>query len=132
LSLSAVPVDALVALSGDTSVAVGLSWLLVLVGCSYGGGAEPSPSELLLFDSLFEVSEAPSPPVGVVVSSAADSDGVVEEGTSELVAAVSVGVVLEVSSETALLALALPVGATIELLPVTEAMLVPVEYAVIV
>jgi hypothetical protein len=76
---------------------------------------------------LVPVSEAPSFPVGVLVSSAVESDGVVEEDATELEAAVSVGVVLELSTETAVLALALPVGATIELLPVAVAVVVPVE-----
>jgi hypothetical protein len=63
--------------------------------------------------------------VGVPVSAAADSEGVVEEGASELAAAVSVGTVLE-TSEIAVLALATPVGATIELLAVMVAPLITV------
>lgn len=61
-----------------------------------------------------------------------ESDGVVEEGASELAAAVSVGVALESSLEIAVLGLALPVGATSELLLATDGTLVPVENAVIV
>jgi hypothetical protein len=70
--------------------------------------------------------------VAVLVSSAVDSDGVVEEGTSELAAAVSVGTVLETSPEIAVLALAPPVGATRELLLVAEAPYIDVAKSVMV
>jgi len=85
-----------------------------------------------LFDWLVPVSDAPSTPVAVLDFSAVESDGVVEEGASELAAAVSVGVALESSLEIAVLGLALPVGATSELLLATDGTLVPVENAVIV
>jgi hypothetical protein len=75
---------------------------------------------------LVEVSDAPFVPVGVPVSSAVDSEGVVEDGTSELAAAVSVGMALETLSEIAVLALTPPVGATSELLAVMVAPLITV------
>ena len=85
----------------------------------------PSSSELPLSDSSVEVSDAPSVPVGVPVSSAVDSEGVVEEDTIELAAAVSVGTVLA-TSDMAVLALTPPVGATTELLAVMVAPLMTV------